>query len=139
MITWTARARIAILAGRTALGAILGTAPKRPTYHPDHPLRCHRPRIGDRIALGKLLQVLRFGCSHEAIADTTCSASTIRSRRDEWIRLGIFGRLKQIALRSYDRFGGFAPDQTAIDGAITKAPGGGEAPDAPRSTAANRA
>lgn len=68
--------------------------PQRPLYHPDHPLRCHRPRISDRIVFDKLLQLLRFGCSYEAIADTTCSASTIRSRRDEWIRLGIFSQLK---------------------------------------------
>jgi hypothetical protein len=32
-----------------------------------------------------MLQVLRFGCAYEAIADTTCSATTIRNRRDEWI------------------------------------------------------
>lgn len=101
--------------------------PERPVYHPDHPLRCHRPRIDDRIVFHKLLQLLRFGCSYEAIADTTCSASTIRSRRDEWIRLGVFSRFKKIALASYDRIVGLVLDQIAIDGSITKAPGGGEA------------
>ncbi len=100
--------------------------PERPVYHPDHPLRCHRPRINDRLVFDKLLQVLRFGCSYEAIADSTCSASTIRSRRDEWIRLGIFSRFKQIALDSYDRIAGLVLDQIAVDGCITKAPGGGE-------------
>lgn len=100
--------------------------PERPVYHPDHPLRCHRPRINDRIVFDKLLQLLRFGCSYEAIADTTCSASTIRSRRDEWIGLGVFSRFKQIALDSYDRIVGLILDQIAIDGSITKAPGGGE-------------
>uniref|UniRef100_A0AAU3IBN3 IS5 family transposase n=1 Tax=Streptomyces sp. NBC_01393 TaxID=2903851 RepID=A0AAU3IBN3_9ACTN len=100
--------------------------PKRPVYHPDHPLGCHRPRISDRVVFDKLLQLLRFGCSYEAITDTTCSASTIRSRRDEWIRLGVFSRFKQIALESYDRIVGLVLDQIAIDGAITKAPGGGE-------------
>jgi transposase len=74
----------------------------------------------------KLLQVLRFGCSYDAISDTTCSASTIRSRRDEWIHLGIFRKLKQIALNSYDRIVGLMLDQIAIDGSITKGPGGGE-------------
>jgi transposase len=101
--------------------------PERPVYHPDHPLRCHRPRINDRIVFNKLLQLLRFGCSYEAIADTTCSAGTIRSRRDEWIRLGVFSRFKKIALASYDRIVGLVLDQIAIDGSITKAPGGGEA------------
>jgi transposase len=100
--------------------------PERPEYHPDHPLGCHRRRISDRIIFDKMLQLLRFGCSYEAIADTTCSATTIRSRRDEWIRLGVFARLKQIALDSYDRIVGLVLDQIAVDGSITKAPGGGE-------------
>ncbi|MEU2672669.1 IS5 family transposase [Streptomyces sp. NPDC007164] len=101
--------------------------PVRPEYHPDHPLGCHRRRISDRIVFDKLLQLLRFGCSYEAIADTTCSATTIRSRRDEWIRLGVFAEFKQIALDAYDRIVGLVLDRIAVDGSITKAPGGGEA------------
>ncbi|MFI9596092.1 IS5 family transposase [Nonomuraea sp. NPDC052265] len=100
--------------------------PERPMVDPGHPLGCHRPRINDRIVFDKLLQLLRFGCSYQGIADTTCSATTIRNRRDEWIRLGVFARLKQIALQSYDRIVGLVLDQIAIDGSITKAPGGGE-------------
>ncbi|MER7838967.1 IS5 family transposase [Streptomyces sp. NPDC096040] len=100
--------------------------PERPAYHPDHPLGCHRKRISDRNIFDKLLQLLRFGCSYEAIADTTCSATTIRNRRDEWIRLGVFARLKHIALECYDRIVGLVLDQIAVDGSITKAPGGGE-------------
>ncbi len=101
-------------------------APKRPAVDPAHPLGCHRPRIGDRIVFDKLLQLLRFGCSYQAIADTTCSATTIRNRRDEWIRLGVFARLKQIALEPYDRIVGLELDRIAVDGSTTKAPGGGE-------------
>ncbi|MEV0494666.1 IS5 family transposase [Streptomyces atratus] len=100
--------------------------PERPVCHPDHPLGCHRPGVNDRIVFDKLLQLLRFGCSYQAIADTTCSATTIRNRRDEWIRLGIFARLKQIVLESYDRIVGLVLDQIAVDGSITEAPGGGE-------------
>ena len=100
--------------------------PARRKYHPNHPLGCHRPRISDRIVFDKLLQLLRFGCSYEAIADTTCSATTIRSRRDEWIRAGVFTEFKQIALDAYDRIVGIVLDQIAVDGCITKAPGGGE-------------
>jgi transposase len=74
----------------------------------------------------KLIQVLRFGCSYEAIADTTCSATTIRNRRDEWIKAGLFTQFKQIALDAYDRIVGLILDQIAVDGCITKAPGGGE-------------
>lgn len=73
-----------------------------------------------------MLQVLRFGCSYQAIADRTCSATTIRDRRDEWIRLGVFAELKQITLESYDRIVGLVLDQTAVDGSIAKAPSGGQ-------------
>jgi transposase len=100
--------------------------PERPVYDPGHPLGCHRRRIDDRIVFDKLIQVLRFGCSYEAIADTACSATTIRNRRDEWLAAGIFARLKTIALDSYDRIVGLLLDDIAVDGCITKAPGGGE-------------
>lgn len=101
--------------------------PARPMYDPAHPLGCHRRRIGDRIVFDKLLQVLRFGCSYEGIADTTCSAATIRNRRDEWIKIGVFAQVKQLALEAYDRIVGLLLEDIAVDGCITKAPGGGEA------------
>ena len=100
--------------------------PPRPVYVPSHPLGCHRPRIPDRIIFEKLVQVLRFGCSYEAIADCTCSATTIRDRRNEWIRAGIFAELKAIARESYDRMVGLVLEELAVDGCITKAPGGGQ-------------
>lgn len=100
--------------------------PDRPVYDPAHPLGCHRPRISDRIIFEKLIQVLRFGCSCQAIADCTCSATTIRDRRDEWIKAGVFGRLKQITRDAYDRIVGLLLNDIAVDGCITKAPGGGE-------------
>jgi transposase len=100
--------------------------PERSLYDPRHPLGCHRRRIDDRIVFDKLIQVLRFGCSYEAIADAACSATTIRNRRDEWLAAGIFAQLKTIALDSYDRIVGLVLDDIAVDGCITKAPGGGE-------------
>lgn len=100
--------------------------PPRPVYAPTHPLGCHRPRIPDRIVFEKLIQVLRFGCSYAAIADASCSATTIRARRDEWIKAGIFARLKQVALHAYDRMVGLVLDEIIVDGCITKAPGGGQ-------------
>jgi transposase len=100
--------------------------PTRPVYAPSHPLGCHRPRIADRIIFEKLVQVLRFGCSYASIADCNCSATTIRDRRSEWIKAGIFARLKQIALDSHDRIVGLVLQELAADGCITNAPGGGE-------------
>lgn len=112
--------------------------PGRAAHHPGHPLGCHRRRISDQIVFDKMLQLLCFGCSCEAIVDTTCSATTIRSRRDEWIRLGVFAGLKEITLESYDRIVGLVLDQIAVDGS-TKAPRGARWPGVPGRTAANRA
>ncbi len=100
--------------------------PNRPVYDPSHPLGCHKPRIADRVIFEKLIQVLRFGCSYVSIADCTCGATTIRERRNEWIRAGIFADLKKIARESYDRMVGLVLEELAVDGCITKAPGGGE-------------
>jgi transposase len=79
-----------------------------------HPLGCHKPRISDRIIFEKLIQVLRFGCSYESIADSSCAATTIRERRSEWIRLGIFAELKKIARESYDRVVGLVLEELAV-------------------------
>jgi transposase len=100
--------------------------PGRPVYDPAHPLGCHRPRIAGRVIFEKLLQVLRFGCSYASIADCGCGATTIRERRDEWIRPGVFAKLKEIVTDAYDRMVGLVLEHILIDGCITKAPGGGE-------------
>ena len=81
-----------------------------------------RPDHLRQAAAGPAIRLL-----HEAIADSTCSATTIRNRRDEWIELGVFSTLKQVALDAYDRIVGLELKRIAVDGAITKAPGGGEA------------
>ena len=92
-----------------------------------HPLRCHRPRIPDRIIFDKLIQVLVLGASYAKIADSTCSATTLRTRRDEWISAGIFEKLEQICLEFYDRIIGLDLTNLSVDGCIIKAPCGGEA------------
>jgi hypothetical protein len=67
-----------------------------------------------------------FGCAYQRIADHTCSARTLRRRRDEWIAADIHTRLHQLALAAYDRIIGLDLDHLAVDGCITKAPCGGE-------------
>ena len=67
----------------------------------EHPLGCHRPRFDDRIVFDKLIEALVFGAGYERLADSTCSATTMRRRRDEWIRLGIFDRLRLACLDAY--------------------------------------
>ena len=100
--------------------------PDRPLYDPAHPLGCHRPRISDQVIFEKLIQVLRFGCSYESIADCGCGATTIRQRRDEWIKAGVFAKLNALARDAYDRIVGLVLEELAVDGCIAKAPGGGQ-------------
>jgi transposase len=113
--------------------------PDRPVYDPSHPLGCHRRRIADRVIFEKLIQMLRFGCSYESIADCSCGATTIRGRRGEWIRAGIFAELKKIARESYDRIVGLVLGELAVDGASRRRPAAGNAPARARLTGGNSA
>jgi len=97
-----------------------------PQRRTNHPLGCHRPRIPERVIFEKLVQVLVFGCAYERIADQTCSATTLRDRRDEWIELGLMDALREMALAAYDRLIGLELPDVAVDCCITKAPCGGE-------------
>jgi transposase len=92
----------------------------------EHPLGCHNPRIPDRVVFDKLVQVLVFGCAYERIADESCSATTLRRRRDEWIASGVMRRLQQIVLDAYDWMIGLDLSDVAVDCCITKAPCGGQ-------------
>jgi transposase len=97
-----------------------------PARQVQHPLGCHRPRIPDRIVFDKLIQILVFGCGYRRIADASCSATTLRRRRDEWIALGLAEQLRLLVLAAYDRLFGLELDHLAVDGCITKAPCGGQ-------------
>jgi transposase len=97
-----------------------------PEREVDHPLGCHRPRIPERVVFEKLVQVLVFGCAYRRIADESCSATTLRDRRDEWIAHGVIDALREIVLEAYDRYIGLELEDVAVDGCITKAPCGGE-------------
>jgi transposase len=97
-----------------------------PERHTSHPLGCHRPRIPDRVVFEKLVQVLVFGCAYEKIADRSCSATTLRRRRDEWIASGVIDSLRTMTLKAYDRMVGLEPQELAVDSCTTKAPCGGE-------------
>ncbi len=97
-----------------------------PSHPVGHPLGCHRQRIPDRVIFDKLVQVLVFGCAYGRIADATCSATTLRRRRDAWIDAGVMETLREMVLAAYDRMIGLELGDVAIDCCITKAPCGGE-------------
>jgi transposase len=97
-----------------------------PERNVGHLLGCYRPRIPDRIIFEKLVEVLVFGCAYWRIADSSCSATTLRRRRDEWIEAGLMDALKVMALEAYDRTIGLKLSDVSVDCCITKAPCGGE-------------
>jgi transposase len=97
-----------------------------PEREANHPLGCHRPRIPDRVVFEKLVQVLVFGCAYWRIADESCSATTLRRRRDEWIEAGVMDALEEAVREAYDRTIGLELSDVAVDCCITKAPCGGE-------------
>jgi transposase len=97
-----------------------------PPHIDDHPLGCHRRRIPDPVVFDKLVEVLVYGAGYERIADASCSATTLRRRRDEWIRLGVWDRLRLACLDAYDQMIGLDLADVAVDGCTTKAPCGGE-------------
>jgi transposase len=112
----------------TSIGAHLGAVPcpALPQRESDHPLGCHRPRIPDWVVFEKLIQILVFGCAYWRIADGSCSATTLRRRRDEWIEAGLMEAIEDMAREAYDRAIGLDLADVAVDCCITKAPCGGE-------------
>jgi transposase len=96
-----------------------------PVWHVVHPLGCHRPRIADAVVF-KLVEALVFGAGCERIACPGCSATTIRRRRDEWIRLGVWDRLRLACLDAYEKMIGLDLADLAVDGCTTKAVCGGQ-------------
>jgi transposase len=54
------------------------------------------------------------------------SDTTTRTRRNEWIKAGVFRLLEQEAQDAYDNIIGLDLSETSIDGSTHKAPSGGE-------------
>lgn len=97
-----------------------------PEHVDSHRYGGHNPRTGDRLIFERLIEVVFNGLSYEKAAVAKASATTLRRRRDEWVELGVFGELKLITLRAYDKMFGIDFSNISIDGCITKAPNGGE-------------
>jgi putative transposase len=94
---------------------------------PSHPLGCHRPRVPDRSAMEAILLVLRTGMQWNALKDTTiCSSSSAHRRFQEWEQAGVFAEIWRQGLLDYDEVVGIDWAWLAADGAMGKAPLGGE-------------
>ena len=100
--------------------------PEHPVVAPFHPLGCHRRRITDRVIFEHLLAALVHGSGYERIASPGCSDRTRRRRVAEWASAGLAERVHGAALVAFDRMIGLDLEDLAVDGCLTKAPGGGE-------------
>lgn len=92
-----------------------------------HPLGCHNPRVPDRDAMNGILLVLRTGCQWGALDATgLCSHSSAHRRFQEWVKAGVFEQFWLYGLMCCDQLKEIDWSWLAMDGAMTKAPLGGE-------------
>jgi hypothetical protein len=99
---------------------------ERPEFDPAHPLGCHRRRIRDRVVFEHVVAALVHGSGYERIASPGCPDRTIRRRLKGWAAAGSGEQVHALALRADDQMIGLERGDVAVDGCITKAPGGGE-------------
>ena len=94
---------------------------------PSHPLGCHRPPTAPRKAMDAIFFVLRTGCQWNALNATgICSSSSAHRWFQRWTQAGVFEELWTLGLEEYDRLKGIQWRWQSMDGAMTKAPLGGE-------------
>jgi len=94
---------------------------------PAHPLGTYRRGVPKRRVMDAILLVLRTGMQWNALDATgVCSSSTAHRRFQEWERAGVFAEIWRQGLLEYDNAVGIDWAWLAADGAMTKAPLGGE-------------
>ena len=101
--------------------------PDHPVGSPTPPWGCHRPRIPDRVIVEHVIAALVPGSGYERIASPGCSDRTIRRRLHAWAAAGLTEPVHSLALQASDRLIGLDLDELAVEGCLTKAPGGGDA------------
>ena len=102
-------------------------------------LKGRERRFGSRVALrvetrqGKpvrstpILARLVTGCSWDVAARLTpAGETTLRNRRTEWLKAGVFNKLVEESIAGYDKIIGLDLSEVAVDGSLHKAPCGGE-------------
>lgn len=85
-----------------------------------------RPRRDLRSVADAIFYRLRSGCQWKAIPSCLAPGSTAHDYFQAWVKLGIFGELWRIALELYDELIGLDWQWQSVDGAMSKAPLGGE-------------
>src|SRR5436190_9663985 len=108
-----------------ALWAVL--EPLLPVHVTTHRFGGGRPRVPDRRCADAIFYVLRTGCQWQALDQTElCAHSTAHDRFQEWVQAGVFLKLWQAGLEQFEETCGIDWQWLSMDGAMTKAPLGGE-------------
>jgi len=108
-----------------ALWAVL--QPLLPVHVNKHRFGGGRPRKPDRVCADAIFYVLRTGCQWKALDQTElCPGSTAHDRFQEWVQADVFLKLWQAGVAQFDELQGIDWAWLSMDGAMTKAPLGGE-------------
>jgi putative transposase len=101
--------------------------PLIPEHGNPHRFGGGRPRVPDRKCANGIFYVLRTGCQWKALDQTGLgSSSTAHLRFQEWVTAGVFLQFWEAGLERYDEVKGIDWAWLSMDGAMTKAPWGGE-------------
>lgn len=101
--------------------------PILPVHINTHPFGGGRPRVPDRKCADGIFYVLRTGCQWKALGQTElCAGSTAHDRYQEWVEAGVFLKLWRAGVEQFDELKGIDWAWLSMDGAMTKAPLGGE-------------
>jgi putative transposase len=98
--------------------------PLLPKYRPSP--KGGRPRLPLRNVANGIFYVLSTGAQWKAMPSEFGSGSAIHAYFQEWVQLGVFAKLWRLALEEYDELQGIDWEWQSLDGAMTKAPLGGE-------------
>jgi putative transposase len=101
--------------------------PLLPEHVNTHRFGGGRPRVPDRTCADAIFYILRTGCQWHALDQTElCAHSTAHDRFQAWVEAGVFLRLWHAGVERFAELCGIEWDWLAMDGALTKAPLGGE-------------
>jgi transposase len=131
--TTTKRTRVRTPNNRTPTGFRISDdlwqvlKPLLPPHVNTHRFGGGRPRVPDRRCADAIFYVLRTGCQWDALTQTElCAKSTAYDRFRSWVEAGVFVKLWQAGLQHFDELKGLDWSWLSMDGALNKAPLGGE-------------
>lgn len=85
-----------------------------------------RPPADERVTMTGILYIMRTGCQWNAAPKEYGSGRTLHRYFQYWVRCGVFKKMWKAGLTEYDDLKGLEWKWQSADGAITKAPLGGE-------------